>query len=163
MTETPIRRTQSEWDSFFLDFAGQVANLSKDPDRKVGAVLVPLDRRQLSIGYNGFPPEVDDLPSLLADKQFKLANMVHAEENCLHQAPFNPSGCTLYVTRFPCRHCATRIVSAGVLRVVAPEPDLGHARWGSSWRDALNHFRRFAVEVKMIGGADINQLDLFQA
>lgn len=163
MSETPIRRSQSEWDTFFLDFAGQVANLSKDPDRKVGAVLVARGRRQFSIGYNGFPPEIDDLPSLLADRQFKLQWTVHAEENCLRQAPFDPSGSDLYVTRFPCHHCAAHIIKAGVMRVVAPGPDLGHPRWGESWAQTLQDFTNNAVEVVLIGGSDSNQLDLFKA
>jgi len=160
MTEAPIRRSQAEWDAFFLDFADKVAALSKDLDRQVGAVLVSQDKRQLSIGYNGFPPEVDDLPSLLADKQFKLANMVHAEENCLQQTPFNPASCTMYVTRFPCHHCAEKIINAGVRRVVSPGPDLGHARWGSSWQTSLNNFRRFSVEVTFVDVVDLDQLEL---
>lgn len=133
MDEAPIKRTQQEWDEFFMGMARSVGELSKDPDRKVGAVLVSPDRRQMSIGFNGFPPETEDLPSLLADRDFKLANMVHAEDNCLRQAPFSPAGCTVYVTRYPCLTCASKLKAAGVRRVVAPRPDLGHARWGKSW------------------------------
>ncbi|UYA99042.1 dCMP deaminase [Xanthomonas phage vB_Xar_IVIA-DoCa10] len=131
--EAPIKRTQEEWDEFFYGMAVLAASMSKDPDRKVGAVLVTPDRRQVSPGYNGFPPGVPDLPSLLADRDFKLANMVHAEDNCLRQAPFSPEGCTVYVTRFPCLTCASKLRLAGVHRIVAPKPDLGHARWGKSW------------------------------
>ena len=135
--EAPIKRTQQEWDEFFMGMARSVGELSKDPDRKVGAVLVSPDRRQMSIGFNGFPPETEDLPSLLADRDFKNSNMRHAEDNCLRQAPFNPRGCSLYVTRYPCLPCATKIVEAGVARLVVPErPDFGHARWGQSWAQA---------------------------
>lgn len=162
MSETPIRRSQAEWDAFFLDFAGQVAHLSKDPDRQVGAVLVARGRRQFSIGYNGFPPEIEDLPSLLADKQFKLQWTVHAEENCLRQAPFDPAGSTIYVTRFPCHHCAAHIIKAGIQRVVAAAPELGHPRWGSSWAESLDAFSRNAVEVAFTGGTDGSQLELFE-
>lgn len=147
--EAPIKRTRDQWDRFFFRFALEVATCSKDPDRQVGAVLVPGDRRQLSMGYNGFPEGIPDLPSHLADKAFKLANMVHAEENCLHQSPFNPSGCTMYVTRFPCHHCAERIQGSGVSRVVAPPPELGHPRWGESWARALDIFKRGSVEVSL--------------
>lgn len=131
--ELPIKRTQEDWDRFFLRFAQDVAGMSKDPDRQVGAVLVTPDRRQMSIGFNGFPPEVEDLPSLLADRDFKLENMVHAEDNCLRQAPFPPEGCTMYVTRFPCCSCAAKLRDAGVARIVGPGPDLTHPRWGKSW------------------------------
>ena len=102
MDEAPIKRTQGYWDLFFLGLAGQAARLSKDPDRQVGAVLASADRRQVSFGYNGFPEDVPDLPSLLGDREYKNAHMRHAEDNCLRQAPFNPRGCSLYVTRFPC-------------------------------------------------------------
>ena len=148
MNEQPIKRTQEKWDSFFLRFARDVAGMSKDPDRQVGAVVVTPDRRQLSLGYNGFPPEVEDLPSLLADRDFKLANMVHAEVNCLRQAPFPLEGCTLYVTRYPCLLCATKIVEAGVARLVVPErPDFGHVRWGQSWAEAEGLLLRRGVYI----------------
>ena len=131
--EAPIKRTQLDWDRFFYGMALLAAEQSKDPDRKVGAVLVSADRRQVSPGFNGFPPDVQDLPSLLADRDFKLAHMVHAEDNCLRQSPFMTTGCTVYVTAFPCLHCAFKLRAAGIRRVVAPRPDLGHHRWGKSW------------------------------
>ncbi len=148
--DAPIKRSQDEWDLFFYRTAQDVAELSKDPDRKVGAVILTPDRRQLSFGYNGFPSDVEDRPSLLDDKEFKLANMVHAEENALKQAPFDTKGCTLYVTRFPCYPCAGKVVAALVTRVVAPEPDFGHARWGASWEYARLLFESTGVQLKMM-------------
>ena len=43
--EAPIKRTQDDWDRFFYGMAELSASMSKDPDRKVGAVLVTPDRR----------------------------------------------------------------------------------------------------------------------
>lgn len=148
--ESPIRRTQEEWDGFFYGLAEQSATLSKDPDRQVGAVLVAPNRRQLSFGYNGFPPEVPDLPSLLADRDFKLANMRHAEHNCLDQAPFFPGGASLYVTCFPCVECAIKIREARVARVVAPRPDFGHRRWGKSWKVSVAVLSAAGVGVRHV-------------
>lgn len=145
--EAPIKRTILEWDTFFYMMAVHAATMSKDPDRKVGAVLVSPDRRQVSPGYNGFPPEVPDLPSSLADKDFKLAHMVHAERNCLEQAPFKAEGCSLYVTRFPCYSCAERIIGKGVYRVIAPRPDFEHHRWGRSWRLARGLLLDAGLEI----------------
>lgn len=147
MTEAPIKRSADEWDSFFYRLAVETAHLSKDPDRKVGAILVTPDRRQVSMGYNGFPPEVPDLPSLLQDKQFKLANMRHAEHNCLLQASFPTEGCSLYVTRFPCKECAKRVIDAQVRRVVAPKPNMMHHRWGSSWWMARQNLWNAGIEI----------------
>jgi dCMP deaminase len=127
--------------------------LSKDPDRKVGAVLVSPDRRQLSVGYNGFPAELPDRPDWLEDKELKLQHMVHAEENCLRQAPFRTTGCTLYVTRFPCKDCAVEwILGASIARLVAPRPDLGHLRWGDSWIHALGALRHAHVSITHMEG-----------
>lgn len=147
MSEQPIKRTRAEWDRFFLRFAQDVAGMSKDPDRKVGAVLVTPDRRQMSIGFNGFPPDVEDLPSLLADRDFKLDNTVHAEDNCLRQAPFSATGCTMYVTRFPCIPCTSKLRDAGIARVVGPSPDLRHRRWGKHWTVALAVFALNGIQV----------------
>lgn len=142
-----VRHTQEDWDRFFMDLARRAALMSKDPDRKVGAVLVTPDRRQFSMGYNGFPAGVEDSLANLYDKEFKLANMVHAEENCLYQAPFYAGGCTVYVTRFPCENCTEQLLACEIKRVVAPKPNFGHLRWGQSWIRALGKLRHFRVEV----------------
>jgi dCMP deaminase len=145
--EQPIKRSQEAWDLFFYNIAQSVASLSKDPDRKVGAVIVAPDKRQMSFGYNGFPPGIEDLPSLLADREYKLVNMVHAEDNALKQAPFLTDGCTVYVTRFPCLGCAEKLKDAGIRKIVAPTPDFTHHRWGSQWKQAteLLAFNNVAV------------------
>lgn len=145
--DQPLQWTQEEWDAFFYVMAEHAATRSKDPDRRVGAVLVSADRRQVSFGYNGFPPEIPDLPSLLADRDFKREHMLHAERNCLAQSPFPTPGCSLYVTRFPCFECAGRILGADVARIVAPAPDFNHPRWGQSWWLARQALWNGAIEI----------------
>jgi dCMP deaminase len=142
-----FKRPPAEWRAFFMDLAERVALLSKDPRRKVGAVLVTQDRRQLSFGYNGLPAGIPDTPAHLEDRQFKLAHTVHAEDNCIGQAPFSTVGCSLYLTRFPCQKCAQKIADAGVAEVVAPIPDLSHPRWGVSWREATNLLARYRIKM----------------
>lgn len=146
-SESPLKRTPEEWDAFFYTIADRVASLSKDPERKVGAVIVAPGKRQMSFGYNGFPPHIEDLPTYLFNREFKLANMVHAEDNALRQAPFPTAGCAVYVTRFPCFECAGKLREAGVTKVVAPPPDLSHHRWGFQWRGALMLFETHGIEV----------------
>jgi dCMP deaminase len=128
-----VKRTQEEWDGLFMRLALDVAHMSKDPNRRVGAVIVTPNRRQLSFGYNGFPKDIPDTPALLGNKAFKREHIVHAEDNCLQQTEFNPRGCTLYVTRFPCNDCAVKLREARIGRVVSPRPDYDHEFWGSSW------------------------------
>ena len=142
-----LKRGLLAWNQFHMRMAQLVSTLSKDPDRKVGAVLVTPDRRQMSVGYNGFPSSLPDNPELLEDKAYKLAHTVHAEDNCLRQAPFSAAGCTLYITRFPCLDCASKIVNAGVKQVVAPRPDFEHPRWGRSWQLAGAKLRHYGVTL----------------
>ncbi len=150
LTPDPYKRDPADWDRFHMGLAERVALLSKDPDRKVGAVLVTSNRRHLSIGYNGFSASCYDSPAHLKDRAFKLANMVHAEVNCLQQSPFNPVGCSMFVTRFPCAKCAQRIVFARVARVVAPTPDLTHPRWGMSWAGAIGVLSASGIELSFM-------------
>jgi dCMP deaminase len=148
-----FRRPVEDWHRFFMDLAVRAALMSKDPDRKVGAVLVTPDRRQLSIGYNGFPAGVPDRPDWLEDRELKLEHTVHAEENCLNQAPFDPHGCDLYVTRFPCYHCAVDwVIKRGISHVIAPRPDFGHLRWGESWIRSLAELRHAHIKITYMEG-----------
>lgn len=145
--EAPVRRSEEDWHGFYFSMALLVESRSKDPNRRVGAVLVTPDRRQLSIGYNGLPTELPDEPHLLRDREFKLRHVVHAERNCLRQAPFSPVGATLYSTSFPCYDCADLLCMSGVGALVAPAPDLGHARWGDSWYAARARMQRCGVRL----------------
>jgi dCMP deaminase len=144
-----VKRDGAFWDRFHMDVARRVALLSKDPDRQVGAVLVSHDRRIIATGYNGFPEDVDDTIARLYDKDYKLANMVHAEANCLSHVRLEESleGATMYVTRFPCCQCATKLESVGITRVVAPRPELGHLRWGESWIRAHTTLDRANIKI----------------
>lgn len=144
-----IKKTAGQWDGYYLSIAEVVADGSKDPNRKVGAIVVSPDRRQVSFGYNGFPAGMPDLKSALADNDIKQAHMVHAEDNAIRQCPFPTKGCTLYITRFPCIHCAEKIVAAGIARVVAEKPDFEHPRWGKSWEAALDLMASKGIQVSL--------------
>ena len=49
----------SKWDKRFLRIAHEVSSWSHDPGTKVGCVLV-LEKRILSVGFNGFPQNLSD-------------------------------------------------------------------------------------------------------
>lgn len=119
------------WDQRFLDLALHVSSWSKDPSTKVGAVLVGTDKRQVALGYNGFPSGVAD-DSRLNNRESRLRYTLHAERNVLDNATFPTAGSTLYTTHPPCCACALSIVSKGVSRVVSlPMDSSFRARWGS--------------------------------
>lgn len=113
-----------KWHTYFMDLARVTANMSKDPNTKVGAVLVK-NRRILSIGYNGAPSSFDDniVPKVSSDDLFKNKNayVVHAELNAIlnyrgNLADFKDS--TLYVTVSPCHECAKALIQLGVKTII---------------------------------------------
>lgn len=101
-----------------MGFAWHAALASKDPRTKVGAAIFDDMGRVVSIGYNGFPRGVVERHEWWNDRSVKLQVVKHAEENAIAFASGRVSGCTVYVTLFPCAQCAGDMVQHGVRRVV---------------------------------------------
>jgi len=140
------------WDYKFLNLAKSLAEWSKDPSTKVGAVAVK-DRRIVGTGYNGFPHGISDLPGRLKDRQEKLLRTVHAEANIVAHAARHGvvlAGATIYVWPFlPCSNCCTLLIQAGISRVVAPDfpiPD----RWEESFKLSKSMFDEARVELTLL-------------
>ena len=112
----------SDRDKRLYELALHVSGWSKDPSTKVGAVLVGRDPREIALGYNGFPPGIEDTPERLSNRETKLKFTQHAERNVLDNARFDARGGVLYVTFFPCSECAKSIISKGVVRIVTAGP-----------------------------------------
>lgn len=110
----------NKWDERLLGLARHVATWSKDPSTQVGAVIARKDHTVVSLGFNGLPHSVQDLPERLHDRELKLALTIHAEENAILFARGAAVGCTLYVSMHPCASCASKIIQAGLTEVVAP-------------------------------------------
>ena len=120
----------NKWAKRYLALAHHVAQWSKDPTTKVGAVAIGVNHRQIAIGYNGFPEGIADTEERLNDRETKLLLMQHAERNVLDQATFNLEGALLVVTHHPCAECAKSIVSKKVRLVVCPRGSPGYQmRW----------------------------------
>lgn len=104
-------------DKDFLEIANIHANASYCNRKKVGAVLVSIDRRIIGSGYNGNPSgmcnECED------DEGVTKNTVLHAECNALLFATREDlSGSTMYVTLSPCLSCAAMMIQRGVARVV---------------------------------------------
>lgn len=136
----------TEWDKRYMDLAVHVAQWSKDPRTKVGAVLVGKPG-EVALGYNGFPRGVADLPERLCNRDLKHKFTQHAERNVLDNTRFDPHGSTLYVTMFPCSECAKSIVNRGVSRVVCPPPSQD-----PPWKEDA----RFSEILFSEGGVSVN-------
>lgn len=116
------RKDVLTWDEYFMGLAHLSALRSKDPNTQVGAAIVDENHRVVSVGYNGMPKGCSDdvFPwsregALL---QTKYAFVVHAELNAILNSKYPVSGCTLYVSLFPCNECAKAIIQAGIRRIV---------------------------------------------
>lgn len=94
-----------DWDKRYLDMADYVAQWSKDPSTKVGAVIIDSLGRPVSFGYNGFARGANDSVDRLEDRSVKYSMTVHAEENAILSAGRDLSNCVLYVSHTPCEHC----------------------------------------------------------
>ena len=124
----------SKWDQRFLALAEYVSRWSKDPSTKTGAVIVDDRRRIVSMGYNGFPPGIEDTPERLNNREVKYELVVHCEINALANAGRPVDGLTLYTWPFlTCTRCTMTMIAAGIGQVVAPEcPEDKKERWGAS-------------------------------
>jgi dCMP deaminase len=135
-----------KWDMRFLDMAKLVSSWSKDPSTKVGAVITTKDNRVVSVGYNGFPTNVNDDKEKMEDREYKLAVTIHAETNAINFAKRDLTGCTIYTYPFmPCSNCASNIIQSGIDRVVTLTSDV--ERWKKSFDISLDLFRQAGVKI----------------
>ena len=147
-----------KWDLRFIGIARDVAGWSKDPNRKVGAVVVR-DRRILSTGYNGLPSGYPDDYTNLSDGQ-KNTLTIHAEANAVANAPCDLKGATIYVAGLhPCAQCAALIVQSGISSVVYDFEPNRDSSWSDSVAAAKAIFEQCGVQsecvlpkVVLIGG-----------
>lgn len=114
----------TDWDKRFLDLAHHVSLWSKDPNTKVGAVIVNQNNQVLSLGYNGFPRGVSDDEKRYNDRATKLLFVAHAERNALDNAFIDVRGASLYSTLCPCNECAKSIIQRGIKKVFSFIPSL---------------------------------------
>lgn len=146
MTEYLKHLKDNKWLNRYVDLAEFVSMWSKDPRTKVGAVLVGRDRRNIAIGYNGFPPGVKDLAERMEDRPTKYFFTQHAERNVLDNAQFDCEGATLYVTMHPCADCAKSIVSKRIAAVACP-PAPTEEPWAQSAKYARIILEEAGVKI----------------
>lgn len=112
------------WDEWFLKLMYLVAEKSKDPKTKIGALLVK-DRRIISTGYNGLCRGVNDnVPERLVRPE-KYFWFEHAERNSVYAAAYHgisTEGATMYTNGTPCTDCARAVIQAGITKVIVHKP-----------------------------------------
>lgn len=143
-----------KWDLRFLELARLVASWSKDPSTKTGAVIVDREKRIVSVGYNGFPRGVHDLPDRYADRALKYKMVSHCERNAILFAHRPVKDCILYTWPFmSCSTCAGVVIQSGITECVAPvlPPELKE-RWGDDVEVAKIMFAEAGVNLRFISG-----------
>lgn len=136
------------WSEYFLEMAHLVASKSKDPNTKVGCVVITEDKVVAATGYNGLPRGVEDRPERM-ERPAKYLWTNHAEENAVAQAArvgAKLKGGTAYVTHMPCSRCARTLIQAGIIKVVI---DGGSTSMPMEEFDvAMKMFREAGVELQ---------------
>ncbi len=140
--------SDQKWDRRFLDLADHIAQWSKDPRTKVGAVIVDEKKRVVSVGYNGFPRGVGDDDSRYVDRPTKHLFVAHAERNALDNAPLMVDGCTMYVPLLPCNECAKSIIQKGITRVVTYK--VKRDGTGFNWDITLKMFKEAGITLDLV-------------
>lgn len=151
------------WDVRWLETARYFAQWSKDPSTKCGAVIVD-DRRLVSIGYNGFAAGTDDSPERYLDRDYKLENVIHCEENAIIQATEPLHGFSMYLTGAGCSRCTARVIQAGITTVVIPcrqeDPFSYRNDWDKSSEMAADSLEAARVSLHVLEptGYDVRKL-----
>jgi dCMP deaminase len=105
------------WEQVFIDLAYKISERSHDEQTKHGCVIVRDNNTVVSMGYNGFPRNIDDrqLPTI---RPHKYDYMLHAELNAILNANASLEDCVAYVTGIPCLHCLMCLHQKGIKKVV---------------------------------------------
>ena len=136
----------AKWNNRMLALATEVASWSKDPSTQVGAVITDSMHRVISMGYNGPPRGVVDVPT---SRDEKLRRTIHAEKNAILFAHQSLMGCTIYVTHPCCAQCAAMVIQAGIYRVVHTDRPLS-SDWAPDLQSAAEMFRQASVVVESV-------------
>jgi dCMP deaminase len=136
----------------FLKEANYKANLfSKDPKRKVGAIILEKNTLiQLSCGYNGLPTGLKETKKRWI-KENKDLYVLHAETNAIVHAArsnVNIKDSILVCNRFPCNNCTLNLIQAGIKTIITIEPD-----WNNL---SIKNKRSFLASKEMLEELKIN-------
>ena len=105
------------WDEYAIGIAEAVAKKSKDPWKKVGAVILRKDNSIASVGYNGFPQGMEEN---WENRDQRRNYVIHAEQNALRYIK-PEEGEVIYSTLLPCGDCLKAIAAYKIKKVIYKE------------------------------------------
>lgn len=146
-------KINEKWDERYVRLAKHISSWSKDPNAAIGAVITsPELGRIISVGFNGFPINIEDDEDRLEDNNLKQQMVIHAEENAILFAGRAAMGCHIYVVGKPvCSHCALLIIQSRIARVIAVRPNFSQiSKWNETGKRALELFDEAGVAFSEI-------------
>lgn len=142
------------WSYRFINLAGHIAQWSKDPSTKCGAVIVRPNRTIASMGFNGLPQGMSDDPDLLNSRTHKLERVIHAEMNALLFLRERAEGYDLFSwPMLPCNRCAAHIIQSGIKKIYFPDIPVAH--WSGAMGISRQMFSECGVEMEMLYVKDL--------
>lgn len=146
----------ADWEKRYLETAKHVAQWSRDPSRKIGAIIIGEDKQIVSQGFNGFARGVADTEYRYSDKETKYKFVVHAEMNAIFNAALSGArvkGGTIYVTGLHvCHACADGIIQSGINKVVMESDQC--KGWEESAEIARIKFKEAGVQYEYANNTD---------
>lgn len=146
------------WDELFMSMVFLIASKSKDNNTHIGAVIVDDDNIVRSLGYNGFPRDIDDTKPERQEKPLKYFWMTHAELNAILNSRTNLSGCRMYTNGTPCAECAKAIIQAGIKEVIVYkkwDAD-NNPKWRESCSISVDMFVEKGINLRFYDGGILN-------
>lgn len=136
----------NKWDKRFLKLAQHISFWSLDKSTRVGSVIVDEDKRIVSVGYNGFPKNVEDSEERLDNRELKYQLVVHAEINSILFANRPLKDCVIYTWPMqPCACCSGAIIQSGIKKCVSV---VNHnERWQESFKLSRQILKEAEVEL----------------
>ena len=139
----------------YYELAKFNANLfSKDPNRKVGAIIISNDFTQiLSTGINGFPRKFNDDNKERWERPTKYIYVAHAESNSICNAarsgvPIN--NCIMITTMFPCYDCSKLIIQSGIKEIYTIKPDFDNTNWSENFKISLEMLNEANIKISYL-------------
>jgi len=138
----------NKWDKRHLGLAQYISKWSKDPRKKVGAIVTE-DAYVRGVGYNGFPRGIADTTARLADQNIKLLVTIHAEVNALAAAR-GVGDCIYVYPCLPCTQCLSHIIQGGIKRIVTIAGVNSASKWSPDLVLSLAEEAGISVEYTTI-------------
>lgn len=143
----------NNWDKRWIELCNLISTWSKDRSRKVGAVIVDNRNNVISLGWNGFPRNVDDNIDSRHDRPAKYLYTEHAERNAIYNAAakgVSLLGTKIYLQWYPCADCARAIIQCGINEVICVEPDWNDVTYKDAFKVTYEMFNDAEVLVRFL-------------